>query len=263
MRLTVLIITTLFVFSVVLGICFGQNRVVVIPLVENEATGNARSEDVLKDKTFSCDEGSGFVGTMPNIGTENIEPGENSQFISEGYHDGTGQVSGDDDLKAGNIREGAEVFGVLGTSVEASGLATDSEVLSGVTYSNANGGSTGTMPNIGSRNIQPGRDANPIPEGYHDGTGSCVGDDNLIPAKILSGQAVFGVTGTGTCISGDRIDELFHQCLYEACDYCCAQAWHYPDDVRCSSLSHDVNFYLCCFGCLRVADDMASNDQCN
>ena len=66
MRLTVLITTALFVFSVVPGICFGQNRVVVIPLGENEAIGNARSKDVLKNKTFSCDEGSGHVGAMPN-----------------------------------------------------------------------------------------------------------------------------------------------------------------------------------------------------
>lgn len=60
-------------------------------------------------------------GTMPNIGAQNITPGTSSQTISAGYHNGAGQVAGDADLTAANIKSGVSIFGVAGTYAGSGG----------------------------------------------------------------------------------------------------------------------------------------------
>ena len=71
-----------------------QDKVVVVPIIGNEATGNAQPEDVLEGITFSTSSGSGLTGTMPDIGKQDINPGIQDQPISDGYHDGSGKVAG-------------------------------------------------------------------------------------------------------------------------------------------------------------------------
>jgi len=58
------------------------------------ATGNATVNQVLIGATFSNATASDLTGTMPNIGQQNITPTASDIAISEGYHDGTGVVSG-------------------------------------------------------------------------------------------------------------------------------------------------------------------------
>ena len=60
---------------------------------------------------------------MPNHGAVNLTPGTTARTIVAGYHNGSGTVVGDVDLTAGNIRQGANIFGVVGASIEASGNA--------------------------------------------------------------------------------------------------------------------------------------------
>lgn len=115
MKFNVLMITALFVFSVVSGICYGQNKVVVIPLMENEAIGDARTEDVLVGKTYSSDEGSGRVGTMPNHGvlsTQSLPWG--SQVFPAGYYDGV-VIPQAENLLSWNIIHGVTILNVVGT----------------------------------------------------------------------------------------------------------------------------------------------------
>ena len=71
-----------------------------------------------------------------------------------------------------------------------------------MSFSNASGADTGTMPNIGAQAITPGTAAQAISAGYHDGTGSVAGDADLAPGNIVSGVQIFGVTGTATVGGG-------------------------------------------------------------
>jgi hypothetical protein len=92
---------------------------------------------------------------MPNVGAQSITPGPAAQTIGQGYHNGSGTVAGDADLVPGNIRRGVNLFGVTGTVRAATGAATAAQVLNGVTFSNASGAATGTMPNSGSTSAPP------------------------------------------------------------------------------------------------------------
>jgi hypothetical protein len=133
---------------------------------------------------------------MPDRGAVTIVPTTTNQTIAEGYHDGSGYVEGDSDLTAGHIVSGTTLFGVEGSAVTASGDATDADVLSGVTYSNDSGASTGTMPDRGAVTIVPTTTNQAIAEGYHDGSGYVVGDTDLVSGNIKCGVTIFGVTGT-------------------------------------------------------------------
>lgn len=77
------------------------------------------------------------------------------------------------------------------------GTATPDEVLGGATFSSSAGlGITGTMPNQGAVVLTPGTVNQAIAAGYHDGSGYCAGDENLVAANIKNGVSIFGVTGT-------------------------------------------------------------------
>lgn len=87
---------------------------------------------------------------------------------------------------------------------ERTGNALEEEVLSSMTFSNAdNAGLTGTMPDNGAVNFTPGTSAKTISEGYHNGSGTVAGDADLVPGNISSGVAIFGVTGTVIEAVGD------------------------------------------------------------
>jgi hypothetical protein len=48
---------------------------------------------------------------------------------------------------------------------------------------------------IGKQIIVPATENQMIKEGYHDGTGYCQGDANLLPKNIKQGVIIFGVKG--------------------------------------------------------------------
>lgn len=77
--------------------------------------GNAIAENVLAGKTFSNDDDTDIVGTMPNRGAVTITPKATDQTIAAGYHSGSGKVVGDADLAPENIKVGVDIFGVVGT----------------------------------------------------------------------------------------------------------------------------------------------------
>jgi hypothetical protein len=66
---------------------------------------------------------------------------------------------------------------------------------------------TGTMANRGSVTLTPGAADQSIPQGYHDGTGKCSGDGDLVPAKVKAGVNLWGIVGTfpsdGTAAAAD------------------------------------------------------------
>lgn len=91
------------------------------------------------------------------------------------------------------------------------GTAAAGDVLSGKTFSSSEGlGGTGTMPNNGAVSIIPATAPQTIAAGYHDGSGSVVGDADLTAANIKLGVNLFGVTGGLGC--GDGIVGGDEQC---------------------------------------------------
>ncbi len=171
----------------------------IIPLPYKK--GNAATADVLERKTFTNKEAVDISGTMTDRGAMTFNPGTSSQRIPEGYHDGFGTVTGDANLIPGNIKTGVTVFGVTGVSVEASGTATPEQVLSGQTFTNASGSATGSMTNVGTQDITPGTSPQSISQGYHDGTGSVAGDEDLVSGNIRSGADIFGVAGNPNVVN--------------------------------------------------------------
>jgi hypothetical protein len=168
------------------------------------AVGDAGPADVLSGKTFSNAGGLGLSGTMPEHGAVAITPGTTNQTIAGGHHSGSGYCEGDADLVAGNIRSGSSIFGVSGSVVESSGSAATGHVLAGETFSNAAAsGLTGTMSDNGAALLTPGTSNQTIAAGFHNGSGYCEGDADLVAGNIRSGANVFGVAGTSIASSGN------------------------------------------------------------
>lgn len=98
--------------------------------------------------------------------------------------------------------------------IVSSGTAAVSDVITGKTFSNSTaGGLTGTMPNNGAVTLTPSTTDQSIATGYHNGSGKCVGDTDLVPGNIKSGVNLFGVNGdsnvvntsSGTAAAGDLL----------------------------------------------------------
>ena len=177
-----------------------------------QATGNAAAADVLSGRTFSNAGAAGVSGAMPDNGAVSVTPGTSAQTIAEGYHNGSGSVAGDADLVSGNIKSGVEIFSVNGSVIQALGNATAAgDVLTGKTFSNASAaGVSGAMANNAAVSITPGTADQTIAAGYHNGSGTVAGDEDLASGNIKSGVEIFGVVGDSNVVdtsSGDAVAE--------------------------------------------------------
>jgi hypothetical protein len=89
----------------------------IAPAVDN--TSGALPAEVLAGKTFWSLRTNGAwgqqTGTMPDNGAVTYTPNTTDQPVAPGYHNGSGEVEGDADLLAGNIKQGVNLFGVTGT----------------------------------------------------------------------------------------------------------------------------------------------------
>ena len=190
------------------------NKVVVIPLFGNDATGNAQTIDVLLGKTFSNSNKTGLRGIMPNIGQEDIYPGTTDQFISEGYHDGSGLVYGDTNLISNNICSGISIFGVSGNSNvvdTSSGNALAGDLLSGKKAFVDGSEITGTIATQTLSNANQTVNA-----GYYAATTLSAVDADLATGNIRSGVSVFGVAGSSDVVNTSTGDILSGKKAYVA-----------------------------------------------
>jgi hypothetical protein len=122
--------------------------------------------------------------------------------IPDGLYSGKTATANDLDLVADNIRQGANIFGVAGSALAATGDATAADVLIGKTFSNASAaGIVGTMPNNEAVTIVPTTTNQTIALGYHDGSGKVEGDADLVASNIKGGVTIFGQTGTFQCVA--------------------------------------------------------------
>lgn len=82
--------------------------------IQGGENATAVSGDILTGKTAVINK-SLITGSMPNNGTRTFTPSTSNQTIPAGYHNGSGYVAGSSSLTAGNIRSGANIFGINGT----------------------------------------------------------------------------------------------------------------------------------------------------
>jgi hypothetical protein len=113
------IVSMIFLVTICIFVCsaFAADHLMIVPIgcSSNRSTGNAVASDVLAGKTFSNNYVVGITGTMPNVGKQVIMPTTFNQTITRGYHDGSGTVSGDGDLKNIYILKNRDIFGVKGS----------------------------------------------------------------------------------------------------------------------------------------------------
>lgn len=74
-HISLLVIYFITTFCIMKGIVSAADKVVVIPLGVNKASGDATTSDVLQGKTFSSSSGTGLKGTRPPapVGTDGID----------------------------------------------------------------------------------------------------------------------------------------------------------------------------------------------
>jgi hypothetical protein len=164
--------------------------------------GNVTADKLLNGITATGDSGA-VVGTMADNGAITLYPGAVAQNIPIGYHNGAGIVATDVNLVPGNIKAGATVFGVAGSSKvndTTDGTATASQILTGATGYVNGSKVTGTMPSNGAVIITPSTVNQTIANGNHDGTGYVVGDSDLVTGNIKSGVNIFGVVGKASVV---------------------------------------------------------------
>jgi hypothetical protein len=146
---------------------------------------------------------AGVAGNMPNNGAPTITPGTSNQGIGAGYYSG-GTVVGDPDLVSGNIKSGANIFGVPGSSTvvdTADANLNPAYLLSGFSGYDDGQLKAGTMPDRGGPTWTPGTSNQGLAAGYYSG-GTVLGDPELIASNVRSGVNIFGVIGS--LIEGKR-----------------------------------------------------------
>ncbi|WP_339197887.1 phage tail protein [Paenibacillus sp. FSL P4-0176] len=89
------------------------------------ATGTATVAQVLSGSTFSNVTGNNRTGTMANNGAGGtVTPGTTNQTKAAGYYSSAITISGSANLLAANIKNGVNIFGVVGTLSEGIRYAT-------------------------------------------------------------------------------------------------------------------------------------------
>jgi hypothetical protein len=142
--------------------------------------------------------------------------------IASGWYEGsTMAIANDANLTPANIKSGTTIFGVTGTltSSSYSSCSTPGAQSNACTADSGTYWSSTVGTNVNGTN---GTLAMVIPTGYYTGSSfATASDSNLLPAKIVSGVTIFGVTGTASTGFSPCTDEALNagQCSTAANRY--------------------------------------------
>ena len=175
--------------------------------------GTATASHILSGYTATTDAGS-ITGTIASKAAATITPGTTNQTIAAGqYLSGVQTIAGDADLISANIKAGANIFGVAGSStvVDTSpGTVTAAQMLSGAVGFSDGVQVTGTITSKAAATYTPGTTNQTIAAGqYLSGTQTIAGDADLISANIISNKTIFGVAGSASIASLGGATYLF------------------------------------------------------
>ena len=167
--------------------------------------GTAGAAQILAGYTFINSAGVEVTGTIPSKAAATYTPGTSNQTIAIGqYISGTQTILGDADLVTGNIKSGANIFGIAGkTSVvdTSDANATATRIRSGYTGYVNGAKITGSIPSKAAATYTPGTSNQTIAIGqYISGTQTITGDAELVTGNIRSGVSIFGVAGKASVV---------------------------------------------------------------
>ena len=163
--------------------------------------GTAGAAQILAGYTFINSAGVEVTGTIPSKAAATYTPGTSNQTIAIGqYISGTQTITGDADLVTGNIKAGANIFGVAGKASvvdTADATAAAARILSGYTGYVNGAKITGTIASKAAATYTPGTSTQTIAAGYYlSGTQTISAVAGLSAGNIKTGVKVGGVTGT-------------------------------------------------------------------
>jgi hypothetical protein len=163
------------------------------------ADANAVAADMLSGKTAYVN-GALVTGNIASKALATITPGTSDQVIAAGqYLTGAQTILGDADLIAGNIKSGANIFGVAGAAAvvdTSTGDAVAANILSGKKAFVNGALVTGNIASKTGQTYTPGTTDQTISSGqYLSGNQVISGDADLIAGNIKSGANIFGVAG--------------------------------------------------------------------
>lgn len=187
--------------------------------------GNITEYDIPEGKIGYAN-GEKIIGTALTIEDELIiTPTTYPFYVEEGTFVQTGiTVKGSENLLAENIKEGVEIFDVVGTyspevSIEITdATATSADILEGKIAYNNDGKVIGTMASLEETIYTPTTSNLVIDSGvYLAGDQIIEGDENLVADNIKSGITIFGITGTYEG-SGGESEESSELVLFDSVD---------------------------------------------
>jgi hypothetical protein len=153
--------------------------------------------DVIDTQLKKLNDNAGALSTLKTTAKNTLVAAINEVFQS-GADVKSGTISAVNN-KGASLEDNAswdDIIAAINAIARGQGNAVESQVLSGATFSNADGiKRTGTMPNKGAITITPSGSAQTIPLGYHNGQGK-VNAVTVPVANVLFGTTIAGQNGT-------------------------------------------------------------------